>query len=414
MKVLYFDCFSGISGDMTLGALLDLGVEQDKLLTGLEALNIDGYKIKVEKKLKNGIMGTSFNVELEHTHEHDQEHEEIQHHHHDEHRTYKDIEKLIDESKLNENVKLLSKKMFLIVAKAEGEIHGKPIDEVHFHEVGAVDSIVDIIGTAICIDLLKPDKIMFSKLPLSRGFVKCQHGMIPLPAPATMKILKGAPVYYNDAGFELITPTGAAIAMALCDAFGENIEDSEMQIECTGYGLGKKEYHIPNVLRAILYNVNQKSVSVKNETDTILNIETNIDDMTPEQLGFIFEKLYKLGALDVFFTSIMMKKNRPGVKLTVLCPLNIKEKIVELLLKETSTFGIRYNVMNRAILARESIALNTKYGEICCKAGKYDGKIVKLIPEYEDCKRAAQQFDATFLEVYNEISARTLDYLHSL
>lgn len=281
MRFLYFDCFSGISGDMTLGTLLDLGVDQNHLIESLRALGLDGeYHLDIRKELKNGIMGTLVDVVLhqeEHSHEHDHEehHHEHGHHHHDhdhhhehshevavththshhghdhEHRSYQSITAMIDGSSLNDNVKSLSKKIFRVIAEAEGKIHGKALEEVHFHEVGAVDSIVDIVGTAICIDALKPDKIVFSKLPLSKGFVKCAHGVFPLPAPASLEILKDVPVYFTDVKFELVTPTGAGIAKALADSF-EDIGD--IVIEKIGYGLGKKTYEKPNVLRTYLYS----------------------------------------------------------------------------------------------------------------------------------------------------------------
>lgn len=256
MKVLYFDCFSGISGDMTIGSLLDLGVEEKQLRSELSKLRLDGYEINVEKQLKNGITGTSFNVILsngEHHHHHDNDNHCHDHGHN--HRNLRDIEDIIDKSSLNDNVKSISKKIFRIVAEAEGKIHGSTPEDVHFHEVGALDSIVDIVGTAICIDQLKPDKIVFSKLPLSRGFVKCQHGIIPLPAPATLEIVKGLPVYFFDAPMELVTPTGAAIAKALGDEFGDM---DAMHVEKIGYGMGKGDYKVPNALRTILFDIKKK------------------------------------------------------------------------------------------------------------------------------------------------------------
>ena len=279
MKVLYFDCFSGISGDMTLGALLDLGVSQEHLIESLKALPLEGeYHLDIKKELKNGIMGTRVNVVLhgeelqehhhEHTHEHSHEHSHDHGHDHGhdhehthsyehthEHRSYQSITAMINGSGLNDNVKSISNKIFRIIAEAEGKIHGKPMEEVHFHEVGAVDSIVDIVGAAICIDALKPEKIIFSKIPLSKGFVKCQHGMFPLPAPACLEILTDVPVYFTDIKFELVTPTGAGIIKALADSFDDS---GDMTIERIGYGLGKKTYEKPNVLRAYIYNEKKK------------------------------------------------------------------------------------------------------------------------------------------------------------
>ncbi len=243
-KVLYFDCFSGISGDMTIGALLDLGVDKEKFLLELDKLSIDGYSIEIKRGQKNGISGTDFNVILEH-HHHDHDHEDHHHHHHD-HRNLHDINHIIEESSLEERVKNLSKKIFGLVAEAEAKVHGKPIEEVHFHEVGAVDSIVDIVGTAICIDMLKVDKIYASPLQVGSGFVECAHGIIPIPAPATMEILKGIPIYNNNIKTELVTPTGGAIVKALATEFGDI---PNMKLEAVGYGLGKRDLKIPNMLR---------------------------------------------------------------------------------------------------------------------------------------------------------------------
>jgi uncharacterized protein (TIGR00299 family) protein len=270
------DCFSGISGNMTIGAFLDLGVDEKMLLDELNKLNVDGYKICISKKVKNGIEGTYFDVILEdekghchsdeHEHSHHHDHEHIHEHHHDhdhehrhehshhhshEHRNLHDIEKIIDSSELSERVKILSKKIFGFVAQAESKVHGKPIDEIHFHEVGAIDSIVDIIGTAICVDSLKIEKIIVSKLHVGTGFVRCQHGLMPVPAPATLEIIKNGkiPVYSSGIVGELVTPTGAAIVAVLADEFGIQ---PDMEIEKIGYGSGYKDFEIPNMLRLIL------------------------------------------------------------------------------------------------------------------------------------------------------------------
>ncbi len=261
MNILYMDCFSGISGNMTLGAFIDLGVDKEMLLGELDKLNLDGYKIELSKKTKNGIVGTYFDVILDeephsHDHSHDHNNEESnahddKHTHSHEHRNLAAIEKIIDDSSLSQNIKILSKQMFNYVAVAEAKIHGKPVEEVHFHEVGAIDSIIDIIGTAICVDSLNPDKIIASKLHLGSGFVRCQHGIIPVPAPATLEIIKNAkiPVYSKGVVGELVTPTGAAIVAALADEFSNQ---PEMEIESIGYGAGYKDFKMPNVLRLIL------------------------------------------------------------------------------------------------------------------------------------------------------------------
>jgi uncharacterized protein (TIGR00299 family) protein len=347
----------------------------------------------------------------DHDHDHDHEHEHEHHHHesHDrhhevavahthshnsehEHRSYKNIVSMIEGSSLNENVKNISKKIFSIIGEAEGKIHGKPLEEVHFHEVGAVDSIVDIVGTAICIDALKPDKIVFSKIPLSKGFVKCQHGMFPLPAPASLEILKNVPVYFTDIKFELVTPTGAGIIKALADGYDDS---GDMTIEKIGYGLGKKTYEKPNVLRVYLYNEKKKI------TNQVVEIDTNIDDMTGEQLGYIMELLLEAEALDVYFTPISMKKNRPGVKLSILCTSEKQQELTQLLLSQTSTFGVRYKIMDRDILDREFIEVQLFNDVVRCKVGMHDGKPIKIEPEYEDCKRIAKKNSLPIAEVFN-------------
>lgn len=423
MSTLYFDCFSGISGDMALGALLDIGADEKALLEGLEKLKVDGYRIRIEKKLKNGIEGTDLSVILEgqedhehndhhhehhhdgHSHDHDHEHSHGHQHLHSEdhvHRNMSDIERIINDSGLSERVRALSLKIFGLVAEAEGRIHGKPAGEVHFHEVGAIDSIVDITGTAICIDNLGVDRIVFSSLPLSRGFVRCQHGVFPLPAPATLEILKNVPVYYTDANFELVTPTGAAIAKGLADEFGMV---GELEVERIGYGLGKKTYEIPNVLRVILFN------SKKKISDKVMEIETNIDDMTAEQLGNVMDRLFEQGALDVFFTPVHMKKNRPGTKLTVICRQDRKDVLVEVLLRHTSTFGVRFSYQDRTTLDRETVAIDTAFGSIRCKLGRLSGELLKYSPEYEDCKAASEQSGRPISEVYAEAVLRMKEKL---
>lgn len=259
MNILYMDCFSGISGNMTIGAFLDLGVDEKMLLDELNKLHVDGYKINISKKIKNGIEGTYFDVILE-DEEHNCEHEHHlshvdghnhEHSHQHQHRNLYDVEKIIDDSELSDKVKLLSKKIFGYVAEAESKVHGKPIDEIHFHEVGAIDSIVDIIGTAICVESLKIDKVIVSKLHVGTGFVKCQHGLMPVPAPATLEIIKNGkiPIYSKGIAGELVTPTGAAIVAALADEFGNQ---PDMEIKKIGYGSGYKDFEIPNMLRLIL------------------------------------------------------------------------------------------------------------------------------------------------------------------
>lgn len=407
MKVLYYDCFAGISGDMNLGALIDLGVDKDYLIEELNKLTISQeFKIKVETKQKMGITGTKVDVILEnsndnHTHEHTNthshhhEHEHTEKHtHNHEHRNLNSIYKIIDDSDLNENVKKLSKDMFLVVAKAEAKVHGKSIEEVHFHEVGAVDSIVDIIGAAICIDDLKVDRIMSSTVELGGGFVKCAHGIIPVPAPATTEILTHIPVHMGKVNSETTTPTGAAILKTMVNEFTDKID---FKIIKTGYGLGTKDFEIPNVLRAFLGKVDDKVKDVQ----TMLEI--NIDDMNSELFGYIEDKLFENGALDVYKTPIIMKKGRPAIKLSVLADSTSLHKIENVLLVETTTLGLRKYTVEKVMLDREFIIISTKYGDIPIKKGLLDGKVIKMKPEYEVCKRLAKENEVPIRTIYDEI-----------
>ncbi|MBZ4645960.1 MAG: pyridinium-3,5-bisthiocarboxylic acid mononucleotide nickel chelatase [Petroclostridium sp.] len=387
MKVLYFDCFAGISGDMTLGALLDLGVDKDVLLNELNKLNVSGFTIDISRAKKNGIEGMNVDIRLDaHNHKH-------------EHRNLHDIEKIIDESALDENVKKISKAMFMKVAQAEAKIHGTTIENIHFHEVGALDSIVDIVGVAICMNMLKVDKVISSPLHDGTGFVKCQHGLIPIPAPAVLEILREASVPFYSTGIknELVTPTGAAIIATLAEEFGNM---PEMVVEKVGYGAGKRNMEIPNLLRVTLGEVKKKITP----NDEVIVMESNIDDMTGEVAGYVMEKLFSAGALDVFYTPIYMKKNRPAVKLTVICSQEKLGAIEHIILSETSTIGIRKYKTERICMDRKIITVNTPYGLARVKVSSL-GDIEKYAPEYEDCKKLAQIAHLPLKDIYEMVNA---------
>lgn len=387
MKILYFDCFSGISGDMAVGALLDCGVPEDYLLSELKKLGIeDEYEIEIKKGIKCGIQGTDFNVHIKNCH---MEHHDHHDHHHG--RNLLDIENLIDNSSLNENVKNLSKKIFNILADAESKVHGKGIYEVHFHEVGAVDSIVDIVGTAICIDYIKPDKIISSPINTGRGFAECEHGIIPVPAPATLKILKDVPIYCDEREFELTTPTGAAIVKASACEF-KNMP--QMKIISEGYGCGKRDTKKPNLLRVIISEEFSSDVCI---------LEATIDDMNPQFYGYLMDKLFEAGAKDVYYTPVYMKKNRPGILVTITAPLSLEDRIKEIMFKESTTIGIRKFNIERTELQREIKTLKTEFGDINFKFSSYMGKVVNISPEYEDIKRAAEKNNIPLKEVYNSV-----------
>ena len=413
MKILYYDCFSGISGDMNLGALIDLGIDERYLIDELSKLNLNGYEMKVSKGIRKGIEGTKVDVVLqEHNHEHIHDENEHGHFHghmsdnhsHHEHRNLKDIEKIIDCSELSFKVKELSKRMFMRVAQAEAKVHGKTLYDVHFHEVGAVDSIVDIVGAAICITHLNVDKIMSSSIELGGGFVKCAHGIIPVPAPATVEILKGIPVKLGAVPFETTTPTGAAIlAVNVCE-FKDN---NNFIVNKIGYGIGNRDTEIPNVLRVMLVEENNLSnIHEVENVDSVTQeiVECNIDDMNPELYEYIIDKLFNEGALDVYLTPIIMKKGRPSVKVSVLCSSAKLDKIKELLFKQTTTFGVRSFKVDKTMLQREFIKLNTSYGEITVKEAYYKGEKIKSKLEYEECKKIAQSMGIPISEVYKKLT----------
>lgn len=383
MRVLCYDCFSGISGDMNLGAMLDLGIEESYLKSELDKLNLRGWELKVEKAQKHGIHGTKVTVKQT-KHEHA-------------HRHLSDIEKIIDGSSLGGDVKELSMKIFRKIAVAEAKVHGIPVEEVHFHEVGAIDSIVDITGAAICFAALKPDAVFVSEIELGSGFVKCDHGNLPVPAPATAEIVKGMPVRTGGVGFEATTPTGAAILSALGTEFGST---QAVKITRTGYGVGHKEHpDIPNLLRVSLGETASNSAT----GHKALLIESNIDDMNPEFYDHISERLFKAGASDVYFSQIIMKKGRPGVVLKVICETGIEDAVKDIIFKESTTLGIRIFEFRKETLAREFGKISTVYGEITIKKSFYENLPVSVKPEYEDCKRIASEKGIPVKEVYNHV-----------
>ena len=421
MKVLYFDCFSGISGDMTLGALLDLGIDKDAFLTELEKLKVHGYSIDINKKVKNGISGTDVHVVLEETghHENGEEHQygeihHTDHHHHGEHehthehshnhhseRNLEDIELIINQSDLRPRVKSMSTKIFREIARAEAKVHGKDINEVHFHEVGAVDSIVDIVGSCICLDMLGIERIFASELHEGKGFVKCAHGLLPVPVPAVMEMLCSSkiPLITEDIPFELVTPTGLGIIKMISSGFGKM---PPMSIEKTGYGMGKRETGRFNALRVVMGSLYQQDMI---PSDEISILETNIDNMSPEIMGYTMEKLLDSGALDVYYTPIYMKKNRPSAMLTVLVKYGEEKKISEIIFSETSTLGIRISHSQRFCMDRELVKVNTQYGAVRVKVANI-GDIMKFAPEYEDCRSIALKTGMPIKEVYELVNEK--------
>ena len=386
MKIAYFDCFSGISGDMTVGALLDAGLKIGTLEKELKKLGLTGYQLEVDKVVKKGISATQFKVRIKE--------EGVE-------RRFKDFLTIIEKSKLDEEIKKETKKIFFNIAQAESKIHRKDLDKIHFHEIGGLDSIIDITSAVIGIKTLGIEEIYSSALPVGKGFVKCAHGVIPVPAPATLELLKNIPTYSGGIESEMITPTGAGIIGTLAKSFRER---PLMKIERTGYGAGEKEFTIPNLLRIsigekILKDEHSKDGYVSDEA---VLLETNIDDMNPEFYDYIMERLFSQGALDAFLIPIQMKKNRPAHMLSIVVyEQNLKE-ILEVLFSESTTLGVRIREIKRLRLAQQNFIAETKYGKIKVKVGIFKGEIKNIAPEYEDCKKMAKQHQVPLKEVYEE------------
>ncbi len=371
MKILYFDCFSGISGDMLIGSLMGAGCDFKKWRGVMESLPLPGWSASVKKVRRGGLAGTKFTVKI--TSPQPQ-------------RNLPQIERIINKSKLPKAAKERALLVFDKLAHAEAKAHGIGIDLVHFHEIGAVDSIIDIAGTSLAIEMLRPDKIYFSALNLGSGEVKTAHGVLPVPAPATVELIHGIPVYQTDAKAELTTPTGAALAAILSDGFGQM---PPMEVSSSGSGAGDMEIPgRPNLLRVFIGN-KQNGIG-DYEEDTAILIETNIDDMDPRVYEYVMEKLLKAGALDVWLTPVIMKKSRPATTLSALAAPEKASAIVDIIMEETTTFGVRISETYRRKLAREFVEAELPGGKVRVKVGKRRGKVLKAVPEYEDAKLAAE------------------------
>jgi pyridinium-3,5-bisthiocarboxylic acid mononucleotide nickel chelatase len=367
MKTLYFDSFAGASGDMILGATVDAGVDQDALAQQLSLLNVSGFELRFEKVKRAGLSATHAVVTIQPEHAH---------------RHLSDILKIIDNSSLSAGIKERASKIFTRLAEAEARVHNEPVDHVHFHEVGALDAIVDVVGAAICFDLLGIEEFICSPLHVGSGVVEMAHGRFPVPPPAVADLLKGVPFYSTDIKGELLTPTGAAILTTVCKEYGPV---PSIEVARIGYGAGTREYEsFPNVLRVLVGTTESKPVS-----ERLLMIETNIDDVSPQIVGHVMERVFELGALDCYFTAVQMKKNRPGVLLSVLCDVDMKDSIMQLLFRETTTLGIRSYEVDRRALARSVVRVETQYGPIDVKVAQLDGQIVNEMPEFDQCRSAA-------------------------
>ncbi len=379
MKIAYFDCFSGVSGDMILGSLIDAGLDLAALKKILSTIPLSGYEITAEKVMKNGIAGTSFRVVTGKA---------------DRARHLDDILQLIKGSSLSDKAKDSACAIFRSIASVEADIHGTTIDKIHFHEIGAVDSIIDIAGACAALDMMGIDAVYCSRVNVGSGFVTTDHGVLPVPAPATARLLAGAPVYSSGIEAELATPTGAAIMKHFAGRFGPL---PDMTVRTIGHGAGMKDLPVPNLLRVYI-----GEDDAREGYDTVLSLETNIDDMNPEFYQHACERLLEAGALDVYTTPIIMKKGRPGALLTVLAREELREILTDILFAETTTAGVRVSHLERTVLDRSMKRLQTRFGELSVKILSRGGRVITVSPEYEECRAMAKELRVPLKEIYDE------------
>jgi uncharacterized protein (TIGR00299 family) protein len=405
-RILYIEPFSGISGDMMLGALLDLGVDFGLLKEQLSLMPLKGYRVEARKCLRSGIQATKLDVSIDRSAVEDQHgHPRAPSH---THRSFRDIRELIDCSPLSQWVKERSIEAFRRLAEAEGKIHNQLLEEVHFHEVGALDSIVDIVGSMIAIEQFLPARILSSPVNVGQGTLECRHGIYPVPGPAAQELLRGIPTFSNAVQGELTTPTGATLLVTLVQEFGSR---PLMRIQRSGYGAGTREIRgNANVLRVTLGEEIAVDQTISTD-ERVMVIEATIDDMNPQIYGYFQERALESGALDVYLTAVQMKKGRPAVKLTVVCPVGQIDLLARLIFKETTTIGIRYTVAQRKTLQRESHQVQTEYGAVKIKVSSLDGQRMNFVPEYEDCRRLAAEKGVALKEV---LAAATHAYLQIL
>jgi pyridinium-3,5-bisthiocarboxylic acid mononucleotide nickel chelatase len=386
MKLAYFDCFSGISGDMTLGALVDAGCSVDLLRSELQGVRVRGWTLSAEKVRKNGVAATHVRVQTEEQQAH---------------RSLSAILDILKNSKLAAPIRDRASAIFQKLGEAEAYVHDAPIETVHFHEVGAVDAIVDIVGACIGFDALGIERFACSALNVGGGVAKMAHGILPVPAPATVRLLQGAPTYSNGVQRELVTPTGAAIVATLCDTFGAQ---PVMSVSAVGYGAGTADLERqPNVMRIMIGEAAEKPAATGSSLDEEISIiEANLDDMNPQIYGYVVEKVLLAGALDVYTTALQMKKNRPGTLLTMLCRPQDTESLMALIFAETTTFGIRTYRAQRRALAREWVNVSTPYGSVRIKLSRSNGHILHAAPEYDDCRKLAVEKEVPLQRVISE------------
>lgn len=388
MRIAYFDCFSGISGDMILGALIDAGASFDMLRKGLSCLNLEGYSIRTSTVLKKGIKATKLDVIIESP--------DLPG------RPLKDLRDIIKESSLNTAVKDKSLSIFERLARAEAAVHNCPVEDVHFHEIGHVDTIVDIVGSVYCLNLLGIDRVVSSPIDTGSGNVEISHGTVPVPAPVTAELLKGIPVYSSGIEKELTTPTGAAIITSVASSFQVL---PEMRLSAVGYGAGGWELREKaNVLRVFIGEHAQSF-----DTDDVILLETNIDDMNPQIYEYLMEKLFQAGAVDVYLTPVVMKKSRPAHMLSILTRVEDQETIKRLVFEETTTLGIRISRISRSTLERKIREVETPYGKVRVKISSGLDGVFNIVPEYEDCKRIAKETGIPLKDIIELVKSKGVE-----
>ena len=397
MRIAYFDCFAGVAGDMIVGALLDAGLALADLERELAKLHVGGYRVEARKTERNGISGTKFEVVTEEA---------------DVSRSAAEIVRIVEDSVLDEDVKRTSVAILQTLARVEARIHNANVDTSHLHEVGGLDAIVDVVSSVAGLKLLGVDEVRASRIHVGTGFVECRHGTIPVPAPATLALLDGVPVVSRGIDAELATPTGVAIIRTLAAGGGELVTESAaapratgfgpmpaMRVETTGYGAGSRDLPIPNLLRVTIGQADSAY-----EADEVMLIETNIDDMSPEVIGYVCELLLSQGALDVYTTPVFMKKNRPGTLLSVLARPAEEDAVVATLFKETTTLGVRIGMLRRQKLERETVEVDTRFGPVVVKVSRHDGRIANAAPEYESVREIALLRGIPLKDVYDEVT----------